>query len=149
VGLCYRGIDLCVTCDLRISNVYKNPIESKGTVKLSLSSSHSARDIWNHYDLDLQVQLNKAESKQSRPYARTPICNLVMRVQCIVLKTLKVSSFIQSSQLFSTVSRTRLVYSLLLSLYKFEASTLAGEPVFGSLRRLERTSARYEHSRTL
>ena len=42
----------------------------------------------------------------------------------------------QSSQLFSTVSFTRLVYSLRLSLYKFEASTLAGEEVLGSLRRL-------------
>lgn len=42
----------------------------------------------------------------------------------------------QSSQLFSTVSFTRLVYSLRLSLYRFEASTLAGEEVFGSLSRL-------------
>ena len=42
----------------------------------------------------------------------------------------------QSSQLFSTVSRTRFVYSLRLSLYRFEASTFAGEPVLGSLRRL-------------
>lgn len=44
----------------------------------------------------------------------------------------------QSSQLFSTVSLTRFVYSLRLSLYRFEASTLAGEEVFGSLSRLGR-----------
>lgn len=44
----------------------------------------------------------------------------------------------QSSQLFSTVSRTRFVYSLRLSLYRFEASTLAGEEVLGSLSRLGR-----------
>lgn len=117
----------------------RKPIDSKGKFfNLSLRNSHSICDVWNHYDLALLVQ-NKAESEQSRPYARTPFCSLVMRVQCIVLKTLKRTSFIQSSQLFSTVSRTRLVYSLLLSLYKFEASTLAGEPVFGSLRRLERS----------
>jgi hypothetical protein len=42
----------------------------------------------------------------------------------------------QSSQLFSTVSRTLLVYSLRLSLYRFEASTFAGDPVFGSLSKL-------------
>jgi hypothetical protein len=42
-----------------------------------------------------------------------------------------------SSQLFSTDSRTRFVYSFLLSLYRFEASTLAGELVLGSCRRLE------------
>ena len=42
----------------------------------------------------------------------------------------------QSSQLFSTVSRTRLVYSLRLSLYRLLASTLAGLEVFGSLSRL-------------
>ena len=42
----------------------------------------------------------------------------------------------QSSQLFSTVSRTLLVYSLRLSLYRFEASTFAGDPVLGSLSRL-------------
>jgi len=42
----------------------------------------------------------------------------------------------QSSQLFSTVSRTRLVYSLRFSLYKFDASTLAGDDVFGSLSKL-------------
>lgn len=47
-------------------------------------------------------------------------------------------NFSQSSQLFSTVSRTRFVYSLRLSLYRFEASTLAGEEVFGSLSRLGR-----------
>lgn len=46
------------------------------------------------------------------------------------------SFFDQSSQLFSTVSRTLLVYSLRLSLYKFEASTFAGDPVFGSLSKL-------------
>jgi hypothetical protein len=44
---------------------------------------------------------------------------------------------IQSSQLFSTVSLTLLVYSFLLSLYKFDASTFAGDPVFGSFSRLE------------
>ncbi len=42
----------------------------------------------------------------------------------------------QSSQLFSTVSRTRFVYSLRLSLYRFEASTFAGEEVLGSLSKL-------------
>lgn len=42
----------------------------------------------------------------------------------------------QSSQLFSTVSRTRLVYSLRFSLYRFDASTLAGDDVFGSFKRL-------------
>lgn len=45
----------------------------------------------------------------------------------------------QSSQLFSTVSRTRLTYSLRLSLYRFEASTLAGDDVLGSFRRLHST----------
>lgn len=45
------------------------------------------------------------------------------------------SSF-QSSQLFSTVSLTRLVYSFRLSLYSVDASTLAGDEVLGSLRRL-------------
>lgn len=47
-----------------------------------------------------------------------------------------ITNFSQSSQLFSTVSFTRFVYSLRLSLYRFEASTLAGEEVLGSLRRL-------------
>ena len=42
----------------------------------------------------------------------------------------------QSSQLFSTVSFTRFVYSLRLSLYRLEASTLAGEEVLGSFSRL-------------
>jgi hypothetical protein len=42
----------------------------------------------------------------------------------------------QSSQLFSTVSRTRFVYSLRFSLYKLDASTLAGDDVFGSLSKL-------------
>lgn len=49
----------------------------------------------------------------------------------------------QSSQLFSTVSRTRLVYSFRLSLYKLEASTLAGEPVLGSLSRLQGARVSY------
>ena len=49
----------------------------------------------------------------------------------------------QSSQLFSTVSRTRLVYSLRLSLYRFDASTLAGDPVFGSLSKLEKGQLPY------
>lgn len=47
-----------------------------------------------------------------------------------------VEVFSQSSQLFSTVSFTLLVYSLRLSLYRLEASTLAGDEVFGSLSRL-------------
>ena len=42
----------------------------------------------------------------------------------------------QSSQLFSTVSRTLLVYSLRLSLYRLLASTFAGLLVFGSLSKL-------------
>lgn len=42
----------------------------------------------------------------------------------------------QSSQLFSTISLTRLLYSRLLSLYKLDASTFAGEEVLGSFRRL-------------
>lgn len=46
----------------------------------------------------------------------------------------------QSSQLFSTVSRTRLVYSLRFSLYRFDASTLAGDEVFGSFNRLDPVS---------
>ena len=46
----------------------------------------------------------------------------------------------QSSQLFSTVSLTLLVYSLRLSLYRLEASTFAGDPVFGSLSRLQDAS---------
>jgi hypothetical protein len=44
--------------------------------------------------------------------------------------------FAQSSQLFSTVSRTLLVYSLRLSLYRLLASTFAGLLVFGSLSKL-------------
>lgn len=41
-----------------------------------------------------------------------------------------------SSQLASTVSRTFFVYSLRFSLYRFEASTLAGDDVLGSFSRL-------------
>jgi hypothetical protein len=44
---------------------------------------------------------------------------------------------LQSSQLFSTVSLTRLVYSFMFSRYRLEASTLAGEFVLGSLSKLE------------
>jgi hypothetical protein len=46
----------------------------------------------------------------------------------------------QSSQLFSTVSRTRLVYSLRFSLYRFDASTLAGDDVLGSFSKLHHVS---------
>ena len=42
----------------------------------------------------------------------------------------------QSIQLFSTVSRTRLVYSFMFSRYRLDASALAGELVLGSLSRL-------------
>ena len=51
-----------------------------------------------------------------------------------------ITQALQSSQLFSTISRTRLLYSLPLSLYKFDASTLAGDDVFGSGSRLNRQS---------
>ena len=46
----------------------------------------------------------------------------------------------QSSQLFSTVSFTLFVYSLRLSLYRFDASTFAGELVFGSFSKLDLVS---------
>lgn len=55
----------------------------------------------------------------------------------------------QSSQLFSTVSFTRLVYSLRLSLYRFEASTLAGDEVFGSLSRLHHGQESAEDSESV
>ena len=42
----------------------------------------------------------------------------------------------QSSQLFSTVSRTRFVYSFRFSLYRLDASTFAGDDVLGSFSRL-------------
>ena len=51
------------------------------------------------------------------------------------MKVQRASAEAQSSQLFSTVSRTRFVYSFLLSLYRFDASTLAGDEVLGSFRR--------------
>lgn len=47
-----------------------------------------------------------------------------------------------SSHDFSTVSRTRFSYSFWFSLYRFDASTLAGDPVFGSLSKLDYRLAR-------
>jgi len=59
-----------------------------------------------------------------------PLCMLfVIKFACNICH--------QSSQLFSTVSRTLLVYSLRLSLYRLDASTFAGDPVFGSLSKLK------------
>lgn len=52
----------------------------------------------------------------------------------------------QSSQLFSTVSRTLFVYSFRLSLYRLLASTFAGEEVLGSFSRLrEKNSSQHPH----
>jgi hypothetical protein len=72
--------------------------------------------------------LNK--NSQSMPYRL-----LILRQYPIFISTA-----LQSSQLFSTVSRTRLVYSLRFSLYRFDASTLAGEEVLGSFSRLRLVS---------
>lgn len=47
----------------------------------------------------------------------------------------------QSSQLFSTVSFTRFVYSFRFSLYRFDASTFAGDEVLGSFKRLRVVSS--------
>lgn len=59
-------------------------------------------------------------------------CAAVAKYQSVEVRDGK----FQSSQLFSTVSLTLLVYSLRLSLYRLDASTLAGEPVLGSLSKL-------------
>lgn len=80
----------------------------------------------------------------SHPKPQTPVArNAKSQAVSIIIAVLLTSSNnhrakIQSSQLFSTVSLTRFVYSFLLSLYKLEASTLAGELVLGSFKRLQR-----------
>lgn len=66
--------------------------------------------------------------------ARTPL--LMSLAQAISSCQIPRLPHDHSSQLFSTVSLTRLVYSRRLSLKRLDASTFAGEEVFGSFSKL-------------
>lgn len=74
-------------------------------------------------------------------------CTLIPHTHGVARVTvlLEISSLPQSSQLFSTVSRTRLVYSLRLSLYRLLASTFAGLEVFGSFNKLSHNTPQSAH----